>query len=72
MVSVDTVGSCEIRTHLVTLKALCFVHLEWLVDGEEGYVVSMRLGKKMSRCRMKLQASATVPLLYGVIEIIDK
>lgn len=32
----------------MTLKALCFVHLEWLVDGEEGYIVSMRLGKKMS------------------------
>lgn len=56
----------------MTLKALCFVHLEWLVDGEEGYIVSMRLGKKMSRCRMKLQAGTTVPLLYGVIEIIDK
>lgn len=56
----------------MTLKALCFVHLEWLVDGEEGYVVSMRLGKKMSRCRMKLQAGATVPLLDEATEIIDK
>lgn len=56
----------------MTLESLCFIHLEWPVDGEEGYVVSMRLGKKMSRCRMKLKAGATVPLLNGVTEIIDK
>lgn len=53
MVLVDTVGLCEIRIYFVIFKAFCFVYFEWFVDGEEGYIVFMRLGKKMFRCRMK-------------------
>lgn len=60
--------SFEFCAHLMSLQALCFVHLKWFVHRKDCDVVSVGLSEEMSRGGMKLQTSAAIPFLQQNVQ----